>query len=117
MFLPESSSLPADLSTWVLKPLFSFAGSGVTVAPERTAVEAIPPGRRREYILQERVEYAPVIDTPAGGTKAEVRILYIWNEGPVPVLNLVRMSRGTMMGVDQNRTMAWVGSSAGFTPP
>jgi hypothetical protein len=28
----------------------------------------------------------------------------------------VRMGRGLMMGVDHNKNMQWVGSSAGFYP-
>ena len=57
-----------------------------------------------------------LVDTPAGMTKAEVRILYIWQDRPVPVLNLVRLGRGAQMGVDHNKDMGWVGGSAGFWP-
>ena len=108
--------LRANCADWVLKPLFSFAGGGVKVAPARFDIDSITGPQRRDYVLQERVEYAGVVDTPAGPTKIEVRILYIWHERPVPVLNLVRLGRGTMMGVDQNKNMDWVGSSAGFWP-
>jgi hypothetical protein len=38
--------------------------------------------------------------------------MYIWLEELRPVLTIVRMGRGLMMGVDQNKGMAWVGSSA-----
>jgi hypothetical protein len=116
MFLSDVATPPGELRDWVLKPLFSFAGVGVKVAPERFDIDSITGPRRQDYILQERVEYAGVIDTPVGPTKTEVRILYIWHEHPVPVLNLVRLGRGTMMGVDQNKNMDWVGSSAGFWP-
>ncbi len=116
MFLSDVTAPPGDLRDWVLKPLFSFAGGGVKVSPARFDIDSVTGPRRQEYILQERVEYAGVVDTPAGPTKAEVRILYIWHEHPVPVLNLVRLGRGTMMGVDQNKGMDWVGSSAGFWP-
>jgi hypothetical protein len=116
MFLSDVTTPPGDLRDWVLKPLFSFAGGGVKVSPARFDIDSVTGPRRQEYILQERVEYAGVVDTPAGPTKAEVRILYIWHEHPVPVLNLVRLGRGTMMGVDQNKGMDWVGSSAGFWP-
>lgn len=116
VFLPDVAALPGDLRDWVLKPLFSFAGSGVNVAPSRADIDALPGSRRHMYVLQERVEYAGVVDTPAGGTKLEVRILYIWQDRPVPVLNLVRLGRGAMMGVDHNRNMDWVGGSAGFWP-
>ena len=117
LFLDEVKSLPDDLQNWVLKPLFSFAGSGVIIAPSRGDIEAVPPTHRHDYILQEKVEYGTFINTPHGGTKAEVRIMYIWNKHLMPVANLVRMGRGKMMGVDHNKNMAWVGSSAGFYIP
>ena len=120
--LPETMFL-SDLSTplmtpeeWVLKPLFSFAGSGVKVAPGDSDIEAITGRRRRDFIVQRKVAYAGVVETPAGPTKVDVRILYVWEERPVPVLNLVRMGRGAMMGVDDNKNLDWVGSSAGFWP-
>jgi hypothetical protein len=116
MFLSDVASPPGELRDWVLKPLFSFAGGGVKVAPARFDIDSITGPRRRDYILQERVEYAGVVDTPAGPTQVEVRIMYIWHERPVPVLNLVRLGRGTMMGVDYNKNKEWVGSSAGFWP-
>jgi hypothetical protein len=116
MFLSDVTVPPGDLRDWVLKPLFSFAGGGVKVSPARFTIDSVTGPRRQEYILQERVEYAGVVDTPAGPAKAEIRILYIWREHPVPVLNLVRLGRGTMMGVDQNKHMDWVGSSAGLWP-
>jgi hypothetical protein len=58
--------------------------------------------------------FAPVIETPHGGTQAEVRIMYIRPKGGkmTPVMALVRMGRGKMMGVDHNRNLEWVGGSA-----
>ncbi|HTO94574.1 MAG TPA: hypothetical protein VMM80_09360 [Bacteroidota bacterium] len=114
VFLDQGASRLDNPEEWVLKPLYSFAGSGVKLSPTQRDIDAIPRAKRREYILQRRVEYAPVVETPAGGTKAEIRILYIWTDRPVPVLNLVRLGRGAQMGVDHNRTMDWVGGSAGF---
>jgi len=60
------------------------------------------------------MHFESVIETPCGGTKAEVRIMYIWLEALTPVMTIIRMGRGLMMGVDHNRNMEWVGSSAGF---
>lgn len=114
VFLSDLSSLPENLDAWVLKPLFSFAGAGVKVGPARSDIEAIAPANRHEFVLQEKVEYGAVVDTPFGGTKAEVRIMYIWLDTLKAVNNLVRMGRGKMMGVDHNRNMTWVGGSAGF---
>lgn len=115
-FLHELSSLPGDLSRWVLKPLFSFAGSGVKVGPSVADIGAIPIQERSRYILQEMVDYGGFVETPHGGTKAEIRIIYFWLDELRAVNNLVRLGRGRMMGVDFNKNMAWVGSSAGLVP-
>jgi hypothetical protein len=112
--LHEIDSIPADLSQYVLKPLYSFAGTGVIVGPKREDLDAISEADRPGYILQERVEFAPVIDTPHGPTKAELRVMYIWVDDLRPGPVLVRMGRGKMMGVDFNRDLEWVGSSAGL---
>ena len=111
-FLDQLREPPADLENYVLKPLYSFAGLGVVISPTREQVAAADPAGS---ILQEKVDFAPVIDTPCGGTKAEVRIMYIWlDEQPEAVLTIVRMGRGKMIGVDHNRDLEWVGASAGF---
>jgi hypothetical protein len=104
--------VPTDLENFVLKPLYSFAGLGVVIAPSRADIDAIPADRRSQYILQERLNFIPVVETPHGLTKVELRIMYIWLDELVPVLTIVRMGRGLMMGVDQNKNMQWVGSSA-----
>jgi len=111
-FLDQLTEVPADLENFVLKPLYSFAGLGVVIAPSRQDIEAIPATKRSEYILQERLNFTPVVETPHGATKVELRIMYVWLDKLVPVLTIVRMGRGLMMGVDQNKNMAWVGSSA-----
>jgi hypothetical protein len=114
-FLDRVSELP-DLEKYVLKPLFSFAGLGVLINPTKEDLAAIPAEKRHDYILQERMEFEPVIETPFGGTKAEIRIMYIWVDELLPVQTIVRMGRGKMMGVDHNKNMEWVGSSAAFYP-
>ena len=113
-FLDQMPSVPSDLENFVLKPLYSFAGLGVVIAPSRSDIDAIPSSKRGEYILQERVSFTPVIETPHGPTKAELRIMYVWLNELTPVLIIVRMGRGLMMGVDHNKNMEWVGSSAGL---
>ncbi|MFN7992050.1 MAG: hypothetical protein U0Q18_00520 [Bryobacteraceae bacterium] len=113
-FLNDVEEIPSDPENYVLKPLFSFAGLGVRVGPSRDEVLAIPRERRGEYILQDRVRFEPVIQTPFGATSAEIRIMYIWLEQLEPVSLLVRMGRGSMMGVDHNRNLEWVGASAGL---
>ena len=70
------------------------------------------------WILQERIQFEPVIDTPEGPTQAEVRIMYLRDGARLrPVLPLLRMGRGKMMGVDHNKGLRWVGASAGFIGP
>jgi hypothetical protein len=113
-FLDQLHHIPRDTANYVLKPLFSFAGLGVRIGPTHDEVTAIPQEQRRDYILQERVNFEPVIETPFGKTRAEIRIMYIWLDELLPVSLLVRMGRGAMMGVDHNKNMEWVGASAGL---
>ncbi len=110
-------TLPADPASLVLKPLFSFAGGGIRFAPTAADVAAIPADQRRLYLIQERMAFAPVIDTPHGATQAEVRVMCLWTDRLRPVLPLIRMGRGQMMGVAHNQGLAWVGASAGFGVP
>ena len=103
---------------FVLKPLYSFAGAGVIVGPTLEQIEAIPSEHRGNYVLQERVKFHPVIDTPEGMTKVEVRIMYVRTDaGMTHVNTIVRMGRGLQMGVDFNKGQDWVGASAAFTEP
>jgi hypothetical protein len=113
-FLDSLERIPDDLENYALKPLYSFAGLGVVIAPKKEDIEAIPAEKRSEYILQERLHFEPVIETRFGATKAEVRVMYVWLEKLQAVLTIIRMGRGLMMGVDHNREMEWVGASAGL---
>ncbi len=117
-----SERLHGDREELLLKPLFSFAGKGIVFAPSDEELASIPVEKQRDYLLQERVNFAPVIDTPFGMTQAEIRILYLWPDGTEahpgkmePVLSLVRLGRGKMMGVDHNRNQQWVGASAAYS--
>jgi len=118
VFLHEVERLPDDRSNWLIKPLFSYAGSGVTFAPTDADIAAIPVERRREYLLQERVAFSPLINTPDGPTQAELRLMLIREgDGHRLALVLARMGRGRMMGVDHNKGLKFVGASAAlFTP-
>lgn len=112
--------IPDDLENYVLKPLFSFAGSGVKVDPTRADIDAIPEEQREGWLLQEKITYEPGLYMPTGeGVKGEVRMMFLRAPGdaaPKLVLNLVRLSRGKMLGVDQNRDLTWVGGSVGLIP-
>jgi len=112
--LDQNGTVPQDNENYVLKPLYSFAGLGIKFNPTQADVDAIPVGQRQHYMLQERIRFEPVIETPHGMTQAEIRIMYVWPDGGeiTPVLPLLRMGRGIMMGVDHNRNLEWVGGSA-----
>jgi hypothetical protein len=114
-FLDGIESLPTDRDRYLLKPLFSFAGGGIIFAPTDEQIAAIPMSERKNYILQERINFTPLIDTPEGPAQAEIRIMYVSDGASFrPVLPLLRMGRGKMMGVDHNKGLRWVGASAGF---
>jgi len=115
-FLSEVDHLPDHPEGYVLKPLFSFAGHGVVIGPTREKLAAIPPEERGQYVLQERIEFEPVIETPCGPTKVEVRIMFLWVDKLQHGAILLRMGRGAMMNVSYNRELDWVGSSAAFYP-
>jgi hypothetical protein len=114
--LNQNSTVPRDNENYLLKPLYSFAGLGIKFNPTQADVDTIPLGQRHHFMLQERMRFEPVIETPHGMTQAEIRIMYVWPEGGeiTPVLPLLRMGRGIMMGVDHNRNLEWVGGSAAF---
>lgn len=108
-----NGNFPADLENYVLKPLFSFAGSGVKIHVNREMLEALPDPEN--YILQKKVTYEPVIQAPDGLVKCEIRMMYGWPdqaERPELMISLSRLSRGEMIGVDFNKNFTWVGGSA-----
>lgn len=107
--------IPNDLENYVLKPLFSFSGSGVIFHVKKEDIEAIV--EKELYILQKKVNYIPIVQSPEGKVKAEVRVLCVWKkEDATPTLlcNLVRLSRGEMIGVKFNKDKDWVGGTLGL---
>lgn len=114
-FLNEIDPIPNDLENYVLKPLFSFSGTGVVFDVKREDIDAIQD--RENYILQRKVSYAPALDSPTGPVKCEIRLLYIWPEAdkrPTLCTNLIRLSKGVMMGVKFNKDKTWVGGGTAF---
>ena len=111
-FLNDLKQPPSDLENYVLKPLFSFAGQGVIIDLTSDDLgKIIDP---ENWILQRKVKYAEVIQTPDVPAKAEIRIFYFWEDGetrPVPTNNLARLSKGKMIGVRYNKDREWVGGS------
>lgn len=116
-FVPESNYLssfkkwPGNLEDYVLKPLFSFAGQGVKIQITPQDLDAVKDPEN--WILQKKVEYAPAIVSPDGFSKVEIRLMYVWPENGDPQLcmNLARLSKGEMMGVNHNKNLNWVGGS------
>jgi hypothetical protein len=113
-FLADLDDYPPDLENYVLKPLFSFAGLGVEVGVTAERLRSIE--RPEDYILQRRVDYGPAIATPDGPAKAEVRMMFLWTDRPRLVNNLVRTTKGKMVGVDFNQDRSWIGASVALHP-
>ena len=118
-FVSDLERIPDDLSGYVLKPLFSFAGGGVNVEPTRADVEAIPAADRHAWCIQEKIDYEPALKAvDGGGVKIEIRMMFLRPDDeakPILSQNLVRLSRGKMLGVDFNKQFSWVGSSVGLS--
>ncbi|WP_396149319.1 hypothetical protein [Flavobacterium sp.] len=113
--LSDLKEIPTDLENYVLKPLFSFSGSGVIFHVKKEDIEAVT--EKDLYILQKKVNYLPIIQSPDGKVKAEVRLLAVWKKdapSPTLVTNLVRLSRGEMIGVKFNKDKDWVGGTVGM---
>lgn len=113
--LSELKEIPKDLENYVLKPLFSFSGTGVIFHITKGDIESVV--EKEHYILQKKVNYLPIVQSPEGKVKAEVRVLCIWKKedaAPTLVCNLVRLSRGEMIGVKFNQDKDWVGGTLGL---
>ncbi len=111
-FLNEIKQLPGDLQNYVLKPLFSFAGQGVVIDLTHQDIDNVKDPEN--WILQRKVKYADIIETPDVPAKAEIRMMYIWKDSwdrPKAAVNLARLSKGKMIGVRYNQDKEWVGGS------
>lgn len=103
-----------NLDNYVLKPLFSFAGSGVNLHPSRGDLEEI--SDKENYILQKKVRYAALFeDINHEFSKAEIRLMYIWDssdENPEYLINLVRMTKSDVANMGSiDKCQIWVGCS------
>ncbi len=114
-FLDQLTTIPTALDKYILKPLFSFAGQGVIIDISADDISNIKDPS--SWILQEKVEYANCIKTPTGPAKAELRLFYFWDESKqqyIATMNLARLSKGKMIGVDYNKNKQWVGGSLAY---
>lgn len=113
-FLNEVTQ-PVNLADYVLKPLFSFAGMGVVIDVTQGDIDAIKDPEN--WILQRKVQYAAIIETPDEPAKAEIRLFYFWKDGvarPIAVHNLSRLSKGKMIGTRYNKDKTWVGGTVSY---
>lgn len=114
-FLADLEKYPDDLENFVAKPLFSFSGGGVIIDVTKDALDKIED--KSNYLLQRKVNYAPAIETPEGGTKVEMRMMFFWRDEdaePTLVNNLVRMSRGKLINTMFNKVQNWTGSNIAY---
>lgn len=119
-YIPEAYFLseikqPLPLHEFVLKPLFSYAGMGVIINVTQNDIDQIDDPEN--WILQRKVEYAEVVETPVGHSKLEIRLFYFWKEGwdkPIAVHNLARLSQGEMIGTRYNEDKTWVGGTIAY---
>lgn len=111
-YFKDLKKYPDNLNDYILKPLFSFAGSGVVLDLNKSFLNKIK--QKNNYLLQEKVEYSPIINTPKGDkTKVEVRMIYYWGKNKKPILFgvLSRQSLGGIMNTSFNTDNNWVGIS------
>ena len=113
--LDKMEKIPSDLENYVLKPLYSFAGAGVHIHVTKEIIDSIT--NPSNYLLQEKVDYAPVIETMDVPAKCEIRMMMMYNSKTNKteiISNLMRLSKGEMVGVKYNKDKTWVGGSTGF---
>ncbi len=116
-FLNTYASIPENLQDYVLKPLFSFSGSGVVFNVHQSDIDQVKDPEN--WVLQKKVHYEPVIESinPAEPVKCEIRLMYVWKQGaarPQLINNIVRLSKGDMIGVKFNKDKDWVGASCAY---
>lgn len=114
-YLNQLEEYPENLHEFVLKPLFSFAGSGVILDLNKEILDGI--SDRDNYIIQKKVKYKSFISTKDEPAKCEIRMMTILNSetGKFEIVcNLARLTKGKMVGVKYNKNKTWVGGSVAF---
>jgi hypothetical protein len=114
-YLDQLETIPDNLENYVLKPLYSFAGAGVEIHVTKDMIDAIT--NKSNYLLQEKVAYHPIIETLDIPAKCEIRMMLLHNSTTNTteiVSNLMRLSKGEMIGVKYNKDKTWVGGTTGF---
>lgn len=114
-YLNQLKKIPDDLENYVLKPLYSFAGAGVEIHVTKEMIDGI--SNKANYLLQEKVAYHPIVETLDVPAKCEIRMMLLNNKKTNTteiVSNLMRLSKGEMIGVKYNKDKTWVGGTTGF---
>ncbi|NNK39896.1 MAG: hypothetical protein HKP45_04495 [Winogradskyella sp.] len=114
-YLDKLDELPEDLENYVLKPLYSFAGSGVQINVTKEMIKSLPDPSN--YILQEKVKYHRIVETLDEPAICEIRMILLRNSETKKtriVSNLMRLSKGEMIGVKYNKDKTWIGGSLGY---
>ena len=94
-YLSKQKAYPDDLQNYVLKPLYSFAGSGVELNVTKEMLDKL--NDKENYILQKKVSYARLIESHDDSAKFEIRMMTIYDKETKKVRvfnNLVRLSKG-----------------------
>lgn len=114
-YLDQLETIPDDLENYVLKPLYSFAGAGVEMHVTREMIDRIT--NKANYLLQEKVAYHPIVETLDVPAICEIRMMMLHSKKDNTtqiVGNLMRLSKGELIGVKFNKDKTWVGGSAGL---
>ncbi|CAF1383243.1 unnamed protein product [Adineta ricciae] len=108
--------LPHDLENYVLKPLFSFGGTGIVIDIKRDDIPKIKDPEN--WILERKIGYEPAFRSADDEmVKAEIRLMYFWPDGdqrPILTTNCTRLSTGKMINAQLNKDARWVGGTISF---
>ncbi len=101
----------------MLKPLYSYAGTGVKIDVTAADLDAVPRADRDGWLLQEKIDYARDLVAPDGSRVAvEIRVMCLRAEDeamPVPAVNLARFSAARCTASTTTRTWRGPGRAWG----
>jgi len=117
IFLDQWNGDKKVLNHSVLKPIFSFSGNGVHIHPTQKIIDSIL--NKKQYILQEKITYAPLLQSPQNQfSQVEVRVMLIQNPNKkgdyIFMTNLVRAGREGIIGTQHQQTFNWTGGGIGL---
>lgn len=112
IFLDQWNDQQNQLANLVLKPIYSFSGNGVIINPSAEIIQKIKD--KHQYILQEKINYAPVLASPNNQpSQLEVRVMLVQNPNKpgdyILMTNLVRAGKGGIIGTRHQQHEDWIG--------